>query len=86
VYAKTLITRKLNIGTRENTKFQNIGDYWNKENIENIFDLLREYQNLFLTTLFIDEGGCWGARRDEDPFEARCQAGEAETMHIEPNV
>jgi hypothetical protein len=56
------------------------------EQLENIVDLLCEYQNLFPTTFFIDEGGCWGARRDEDPFEYKCQADEVETMHIEPNV
>ena len=40
----------MNIGTKDNPKFANIGDYWNEETVEKIVDLLCEYQNLFPTT------------------------------------
>jgi hypothetical protein len=43
-YAKSLKTHKVNIGTKDNPKFTNIGDYWNEETVEKIVDLLREYQ------------------------------------------
>jgi len=32
----------VNIGTKENPKFTNIGDYWNEEIVETIVDLLRK--------------------------------------------
>jgi hypothetical protein len=38
---------KVNIGTEEKPKFVHIGDYWSEETIENIVDLLCEYQDLF---------------------------------------
>jgi hypothetical protein len=49
-YAQPLRTRKVNIGTKENPKFVQIGDYWNDETVEKIADLLHEYQDLFPTT------------------------------------
>jgi hypothetical protein len=76
MYEKPLRIHKVNIGTEENPKFVNIGDYWNEETIENIVDLLREYQDLVSDYIFRDERDCWGARRDEDPFEAIFQACE----------
>ena len=42
---------KVNIGTEENPKFANVGDYWDEEMIENITDLLHEFQYLFPTKL-----------------------------------
>jgi hypothetical protein len=50
VYAQPLKTRKVNIGTKENPKFVQIGDYWNDETMEKIADLLCEYHDLFPTT------------------------------------
>jgi hypothetical protein len=43
-------TQKVNIGTKENPKFAQIGDYWNDETMEKIENLLREYHDLFPTT------------------------------------
>jgi len=40
-------------------KFVNIGDYWNNETIENIANLLHEYQDLFLKS-FLDMKGIVG--------------------------
>ena len=41
--------RKLNIGSDENPNFSNVGDYWDKETMAKITDLLHEFQDLFLT-------------------------------------
>ena len=41
--------RKVNIGMEENPKFASVGDYWDEETMENIMDLLHEFQDLFLT-------------------------------------
>jgi hypothetical protein len=40
----------------------------------------------FPNYIFINEMDCWGARGDEDPFEAGCQASEVETVSIEPSI
>ena len=40
---------KVNIGIEDKPKFANIGDYWDEETMENITDLLHEFQDLFLT-------------------------------------
>ena len=39
--------RKVNIGTEENPKFANIGDYWDNETMAQIIDLLHEFWDLF---------------------------------------
>ena len=39
--------RKVNIGSDENPKFANIGDYWDEETMAKITDLLHEFQDLF---------------------------------------
>ena len=41
--------KKVNIGSPENPKFANIGDYWDEETVVKITDLLHEYQDLFPT-------------------------------------
>ena len=46
---QSLNIRKLNIGTKENPKFESVGDYWDEETMENIMDLLHEFQDLFPT-------------------------------------
>ena len=45
---QSLNIRKVNIGTKENTKFASVGDYWDEETKEKIMDLLHEFQDLFL--------------------------------------
>jgi hypothetical protein len=42
--------KKVNIGTIENPKMANIGDYWDKKIVEIITELLHEYNDLFPTT------------------------------------
>jgi hypothetical protein len=42
--------KKVNIGTVENPKMANIGDYWDEKTMESIIELLREYKDLFPTT------------------------------------
>ena len=39
--------RKFNIGTKENWKFASVGDYWDKETMAKIMNLLHEFQDLF---------------------------------------
>ena len=41
--------KKINIGSSENPKFPNIGDYWNNETVGKITNLLHEFQDLFPT-------------------------------------
>jgi hypothetical protein len=50
-FIATLIkVKKVNIGTVENPKMDNIGDYWDEQTVESITELLREYNDLFPTT------------------------------------
>ena len=48
-FLKLLKLKKVNIGSPENLKFSNIGDYWDEETVAKIIDLLHEYQDLFPT-------------------------------------
>ena len=41
--------RKVDIGIEYNPKFSSVGDYWDEETMENIIDLLHEFQDLFPT-------------------------------------
>jgi hypothetical protein len=43
VYAQPLKTHKVNIGTTENPKFAQVGDYWNYEYVKKIAYLLSNY-------------------------------------------
>jgi len=42
--------KKVNIGIVENTKIASIGDYWDKQIVERITELLRKYSDLFRAT------------------------------------
>ena len=48
-FMKPLKTKTVNIGSLENHKFANIGDYWDDETIGKITDLLDEIHDLFHT-------------------------------------
>ena len=48
-FLKPLKINKVNIGSPENPKFTNIGEYWDEEIVIKIIDLLHEYQDLFPT-------------------------------------
>ena len=50
-FVKPLKIKKVNIGSEDNPKFSNIGDYWDEEIVAKITDLLHEFQDLFLTNL-----------------------------------
>ena len=54
--SQPLRIRKVNIGSKENPKFANVGDYWDKETISKITDLLHEFHVLFLTWLLEMKG------------------------------
>ena len=50
--SKPLKTKKVNIGSEVQPKFVNIGDYWDEDIVDKVTELLREYQDLFLTNFF----------------------------------
>jgi hypothetical protein len=50
VIAALIKVKKVNIGTVENPKMDNIGDYWDEQTVEIITKLLLEYNDLFPTT------------------------------------
>ena len=52
----------------------NIGYYYDEETMAKIIDLLHEFQDLFSTIFFRDEGDTRIFGRDENPFEYRCEA------------
>ena len=58
-FLKPLKIKKVNIGSPENPKFVNIGDYWDDEIVRNIIDLLHEFQDLFHTK-FLEMKGIIG--------------------------
>ena len=41
--SQSLKIRKVNIGSAENPKFSNVGDYWDEETIDWITNLLHEF-------------------------------------------
>ena len=45
--SQPLKIRKVNIGSEENPKFANVGDYWDKETMAKITYLLHEFQDFF---------------------------------------
>ena len=48
-FLKPLKINKVNIGSLDNPKFANIGDYWDEATVLKIMNLLHEYQDLFPT-------------------------------------
>ena len=48
-FLKSLEIKKVNIGSLENPKFANIGDYWDEEKVAKITYLLHEYHDLIPT-------------------------------------
>ena len=42
-FLKPLKIKKVNIGSQENLKFTNIGDYWDDETVSKITDLLHDF-------------------------------------------
>ena len=69
-FLSPLKMKKVNIGSPENPKFVNIGDYWDEETVGNITDLLHEFQDLFPTRFFRNEGNSQISRENENTFEA----------------
>ena len=78
--------RKVNIGTEEEPKFVNIGDYWDEETMEKITDLLHEFQDLFSMNFSIDERDTRIFGRDEDPPEGRCEASATTSVSSESMI
>ena len=55
-FLSPLKIKKVNIGSSENQKFANIGDYWDDETVVKITDLLHQFQDLFPTKIFEMKG------------------------------
>ena len=55
--------KKVNIGTEQTLKLENVGDYWDVATIDKITELLHEYQDLF-PTKFTDMKGIKGPMGD----------------------
>ena len=58
-FLKPLKVKKVNIGSSENPKFTNIGDYWDDEIVSKITDPMHEFQDLF-PTKFLEMKGIVG--------------------------
>ena len=43
---KPLKTRKVNIGSKDESKLTTIGDYWDEETVSKVTNILHEYQVL----------------------------------------
>lgn len=50
--SKPLKTKQVNIGSKVQPKFTNIGGYWDEDTMDKVAELLREYQDLFLTNFY----------------------------------
>ena len=61
--SQPLKIRKVNIGLEENPKIANIGDYWDKETMAKITDLLHEFQDSFFIR-FSEMNGILGDLRE----------------------
>jgi hypothetical protein len=48
-FGQPIKIKKINIGTEQAPKLQNVGDYWDNDTISKITELLHEYQDLFPT-------------------------------------
>jgi hypothetical protein len=56
---KPIKIKKINIGTEQTLKLENVGDYWDASTIDKIIELLHEYNDLF-PTKFTDMKGIKG--------------------------
>jgi hypothetical protein len=56
VFVVPIKVKKVNIGTNDNPKMASIGDYWDEQTIDRITKLLREYNDLFPTTVIEMKG------------------------------
>lgn len=50
--SKPLKTKQVNIGSREQPKFEKIGDYWDEATIDKFTKLFHKYQDLFPTNFY----------------------------------
>ena len=62
-FLSPLKIKKANIGSPDNPKFTNIGDYWDEETVGKITDLLHEFQDIF-PTIFSKMKGIFGHPRE----------------------
>ena len=55
-FLRPLKIKKVNIGSVENQKFVDIGDYWDDETVGKITELLHEFKDLFPTKFYEMKG------------------------------
>ena len=67
--------KKVNIGSEDNRKFANIGDYWDEETIAKIIDLLHGLQDLSPDELQGNEGDSRIFGRNENSAQTQCKTG-----------
>ena len=51
IHLLPLRTKKVNIGTEDKPKLATIGDYWDEQTTKEIFSLLKEYEDLFPSSI-----------------------------------
>ena len=80
--SQPLKIQKVNIGSAENPKFSNVGDYCDEETMATITNLLHEFQDLFLKWF----SKMKGLRGDENHVETKCQTGVTEAISTESTI
>jgi len=61
---------KVNIGSEDQPKFANIGDYWDEETVNKIKKILKEYQEVFPTKFYEMKGIIGDLRVMQIPLKA----------------
>ena len=69
-FLQLLKIKKVNIGSPENTKLTNIGDYWDEETVAKITDLLHEFQDPFPTNFSETKGIVVDLREMKNPMRS----------------
>jgi hypothetical protein len=77
-------TKQVNIGTTKNPKFVHIGDYWNNDTIEKVVEFLREYQDLFPTTLSEIKGTAGDLGEMKIPLNPRAKTIQQRPYKLNP--
>ena len=83
-FNQPLKIQKVNIGTEEEPKFMNIGDYWDEETMAKITNLLHEFQYLF-PMKFSEMNGILGYLREmKIPLKPDAKLVKQRLYHLNP--
>ena len=83
-FLKPLKIKKVNIGSPEDPKFANIGDYWDEEMGTKIIDLLHEYQDLFPTNFSEMKGIVGDLREMKIPLRLDAKSSKQQLYRMNP--